>query len=761
MAENFGANETPNRNNLSETYSEYLNRAVAACEAGDLVLGMHLYLAAYEKAVVEPTIPDGMALTGLREAWRLACELKERSMAEYVFEKMEPYLTGEEIAACAQKLQNLALDRLEQYGFSREELEDMAQMITQDFIGDGSVVKVESISIPHVGPIGVPAMPQIATAPQIMAMPTGTVPDGAANTEEHNAISSSTGNAPASDAGAADSETPELYVAPEAPEAPMSAPIPAKPAGKPSHVDMAHSAVDDFNPYDYYRDYSIGKSYHAATNEGSGAHVFTRDEDRAKASAKAQAEAIAKQLFDELANEIAFEVVTDETPESDTGEISGTVETTDVGAETYANAASSATEAGDAEAGPGGISMADIASWVAGLKPQTAEAANAATASNAGSGAFEAANSIAPTAQAPAPLPSDANPSQQTPQPGNPEATHIQAGIIAHSRAVPQQAASNAAAAGATAVEPPVFKYENLVGYDEAISVMRDFGIGLQHDRAFLDFVGMLNERHGLDRAPALDTLLIRAACVEDATRFVDATIGEIGLPVLRMSMEEGMQGMPLLCVTTQGSNRPRMNHAHNQFEAPAILVLDDLDSWFMPSMPENVEGVNGFMLANISRGAREAVNMIRSAVENPDIYVLSTATTTGDPDPFFYEMLEPLTVIDIGFPTEKERDDIWKEIAHNHPSMRSINRTELVKFSDGLARYDIYIAAREAIEEAYKIGLIQRRYVSVTPHNIFEKLAACQPLDSESYLALEDKVISSFQSELEHLEDLLGGTSD
>ena len=130
-----------------ESYGAYFKRAAAACEAGDSVLGMHLYLAAYEKAAADPSVPTGMAVAGLREAWDLACSLKERSMAEYVFEKLEPFLSGEEIARCANELQDLALDRLEEYGFSREELQDMAEMISQDLVdGEGSIVKVESIS---------------------------------------------------------------------------------------------------------------------------------------------------------------------------------------------------------------------------------------------------------------------------------------------------------------------------------------------------------------------------------------------------------------------------------------------------------------------------------------------------------------------------------------------------------------------------------------------------------------------------------------
>lgn len=238
--------------------------------------------------------------------------------------------------------------------------------------------------------------------------------------------------------------------------------------------------------------------------------------------------------------------------------------------------------------------------------------------------------------------------------------------------------------------------------------------------------------------------------------RFVEATIGELGLPALRMSMEENFQGMPVLCVTANSENHPRMNQARNRFAGPGILVIEDLDLWVVPAMPENTEGLNGLVMANMSRGAREAINMIRSAVEDPDVYVLVTASTNEEVDPFFYELLEPMTVVDIDCPTNSERSDIWTEIVREHPSMRTLNRVDLVHYSQGMPRYDIYMAAREAVEEAYKLGLITRSYRAVSPQNIFEKLAAYQPLDSAEYKALESEVIKDFQHDLDHLEDLL-----
>ena len=105
-----------------------------------------------------------------------------------------------------------------------------------------------------------------------------------------------------------------------------------------------------------------------------------------------------------------------------------------------------------------------------------------------------------------------------------------------------------------------------------------------------------------------------------------------------------------------------------------------------------------------------------------------------------------PVSAVDIDYPTEKERADIWMEIAREHPSVRGVDRDQLVRFSQGMPRFDMHMAAREAIEEAYKDSLTKRRYIPVTTDNLFDKLAAYQPLDSPEYKALEQAVVDDFQ---------------
>ena len=476
MLENI--NTSPNsRDDGAGTPENYLSRAVAACEAGDARLGLHLYLAAFEQAAEQSDAPSEDAIMGLKQAWRVACSTKERALAEYIFERLEPYRSDDEVQACVEQLQVLAMERLEGIGLSGDDLMEMTEALSGDFME-------------MVGP-------------------------------------------------------------------------------------MMAAAV--------------------------------HGED----AAMAQAEALA--------------------------------------------------------------------------------------------------------------------------------------------------APSGAAPAGDEASQPvDIFSYDSISGYGAAVARMRSLGVGLAGTPEFDDFVAMLNSRHGLDAMPVVDSLLFCSPAREDASRFMLATVGELGLPAIRMRMEETFQGVPMLCVSAQATDAEKLASLRHGFAGPGILVLEDLDLWGAPVI-DAADDMAGFFMAAMSRGAREAVNLIRQAVENPDVYVLASASSLEAIDPFFTELLFPLTCVDIDYPTAEERADIWMDIARDHPSIRSVSRDELVRLSANLPRYDIYMAAREAIEEAYKQGLVERRYIPVSRENLFDKLAAYQPLDSAEYAELERLVVSDFSASLGDLNDLVG----
>lgn len=536
---------------------DYLKRAAAADEAGDSLLSMYLYLAAYEQVTGKGNAPSEEAIRGLKQAWSLACANKERSMAEYIFELMEPYLNADEIELCAQELQNLALDKLEEFGLSRDELEDMASMISEDLMGmDEPIIKVEHIVSP-----------------------------------DH-----------------------------------------------PLHLFGGS--------FQKLRDGMMSKSN--ALKPGV----------KKSESAKAEGEA----------SDPANSEVTD-------------------GAETTA-----------------------LAKMDAGAPDKKVPAANE------GEGV------------------KDSNQGTET------EAEYLEK--------------AEADLEGFFGAEE-FMNYETLAGYDKAISTMRDFGIGMSNNKEFIEFVDMLNARHGLTKMPALDTIVLRSPAREDANRFMMATLGELSLPTVHMRMEENFQGMPILCVSAQSIDLPKNNSLRDVFLKGGVLVLEDLDLWNSPAA-DLTDDSNPFFMMQLTRGAREAVNLISSAVANPDVYVLVTTSSTGAIDPFFLDLLEPMSVIDIDYPTPEERVQIWMDISNTHPSINAINKADLVRLSANMPRFDIYMAAREAIEEAYKLGLMTRTYQAVTRDNLFDKLAAYQPLESEEYTELEDAVIRDFRVDLGHIEDLL-----
>lgn len=553
------ANNSPSPNDdAGFSASEYLRRASQAYAAGNPVLAMHLYMAAFERGKrPDGTAPDEDIVDGMKRAWRLACSLKERSMAEYVFERMEPYLSNDETEACAEQLQDLALDKLEEFGLSREDLEDMTDVISQDLLGgDARILRVEHVDVPMhgLGKLGKPAV---------------------------------------GDAGGADG---------------------AGSAGSAKTVAASDSAQISDGP-----------------RGGEGAH-------------------------------------------------------------------------GDSDEEPMGT---------------PSEAARDARASEA----------IASASQA------------------------ISAALVRMGAADDKEGSAPA---------PAPLTYKQLAGYDDAVDIMHDFGIGMRKDEAFQQLVEQLNKRHGLDRMPATDSLLFRSPAREDASRFMTATIGELGLPVIRMRMEENLQGMPILCVMSQAGKQPKLNGTRNAFEGPGILTLEDLDLWTAPNSDQQPgDDFGGFLLASLSRGAREAVSLIRSAVADPEVYVLASAAEGAEIDTFFLDLLEPMTLVDIDYPSDKERADIWMDIAKEHPSIRGVDPRELVRLSASMPRYDIYMAAREAVEEAYKASLAARRYIPVTKDNLFDKLAAYQPLDSKEYKELEEAVVSDFRRGLDNLDDLLNGGAE
>ncbi len=582
----FGGSSFQDQNAHSNSSQAYLQRAASAVEEGDIVLGIHLYLAAYERALRENRIPSEAVLEGMTKAWDLAIRAKQRSLAEYIFEKLEAFWTPEEMARHAQELQELAFDKLEEYGLDRSLVEDMADMVSQDLMDatddvlyryDGDVVDNTALPLKRSAKNGQPSL-KAENDKLNEASVKGSISSGV---EQKTANPSSQSN----------------------------------PSDDPASV----SKEKDFAALN-----SAALTSSSSEERNGGVH----DEDNAG--------------VDKGALEIESAVIPSDSPLA--------------------------------------AAFAQLTNLATGAAPKETQEA-------------------------------------------------------------PQQQ----------------FNYRNLVGFDRAIASMAKLGVGRAKDPEFAQFLEMLNFRHGMPGMPGLGTLIFRSPAREDANCFMVATVGELGLPAVRMRLDRNAMGQVVLCVMASPNFKARLSGvSRSGFDSPTVVVLEDLDLWDLPFFDGSFDDVQSLLTIQLSRGAREALALVQAALTSPEATVLISASEPSEIDPFFWDLIGDHRFVDIDLPDEDERRKIWLSEQSQHPSMRGLNRGQLVDFSRGLSRFEIYAISNESVEEAYRESVAQNTFCAVETDKVLMRLSNFQPLESEEYKRMEDLAVDHFRKELANIDDLL-----
>lgn len=593
---------------------DYLNRAQCAQQEGDDSLATSLYLAAFDCAQKEGVASENIFVDGLKQAWFLAASGKQRTLAEHIFSLMEPYLSQDEVQQYILRLQDLALERLEEFGVDRGELEQVLSSIPSQLadMGFGGMDALFDEFLDEIEG-------EMELTDDIC-------------TEEDC------------------SECPDFDVC---------------------EYHQANPALNDALDGESARNDGVASDASDASDEARESDVPEGDDGSAAVSGK-----------------------------------SGTASDRFVIRNT------------------GGASANNRSEHHSAIVGKQGDAQNAAD-----------------TAQTPDVLPF----LSQILQGGH--------GAIA---------AFGLPGAGQKSIQAANrLTYADMAGFEHAIEQMHALGIGFANNPELKNFISFLNEKHGLSGMPVSDAIVFRSAAREDASRFMEATLGELELPGVRINVDENIHGDLVLCVMAQTSLGLRFNAAKGQIDGSGVLLLEDIDLWghLLPFDDDDCfecassrSGAQG-----PSKGALEAVRLIRSAVENPDVYVLASCSADADIQGAFLDILELLTVVDIDYPTASERTSLWNDLMNKHPSMKGAQIETLVACSKGLPRFDICMAAREAIEASYKESLSTRKYEPLTTAAICEKLAAYQPLDSDEYKSLEEQVVSDFRRELEGLDAFLG----
>ena len=582
----FGGSSFQDQNAHSNSSQAYLQRAASAVEEGDIVLGIHLYLAAYERALRENRIPSEAVLEGMTKAWDLAIRAKQRSLAEYIFEKLEAFWTPEEMARHAQELQELAFDKLEEYGLDRSLVEDMADMVSQDLMD---------------------------ATDDVLYRYDGDVVDNTA--------------------------------------------LPLKRSAKNGQLS-SKAENDKLNEASVKGSVSSGAEQKAA-NQGSQSN-----------------------------------------PSDDPASVS---KEKDIAALNSAALTSSSSEERN-----GGVHNED----------------------NAGvdKGALEIESAV---------IPCDSP--------------------LAAAFAQLTNLATGAASKETQEAPQQQFNYRNLVGFDKAIASMAKLGVGRAKDPEFAQFLEMLNFRHGMPGMPGLGTLIFRSPAREDANCFMVATVGELGLPAVRMRLDRNAMGQVVLCVMASPNFKARLSGvSRSGFDSPTVVVLEDLDLWDLPFFDGSFDDVQSLLTIQLSRGAREALALVQAALTSPEATVLISASEPSEIDPFFWDLIGDHRFVDIDLPDEDERRKIWLSEQSQHPSMRGLNRGQLVDFSRGLSRFEIYAISNESVEEAYRESVAQNTFCAVETDKVLMRLSNFQPLESEEYKRMEDLAVDHFRKELANIDDLL-----
>ncbi len=582
----FGGSSFQDQNAHSNSSQAYLQRAASAVEEGDIVLGIHLYLAAYERALRENRIPSEAVLEGMTKAWDLAIRAKQRSLAEYIFEKLEAFWTPEEMARHAQELQELAFDKLEEYGLDRSLVEDMADMVSQDLMDatDDVLYRYDGDVVDN-------------TALPLKRSAKNSQPSSKAENDKLNE---------ASKKGSISSGVEQKTANPSSQNNPSDDPASVSKEKDPAALNSAALTS-------------------SSSEERSGG---VHNEDNAG--------------VDKGALEIESAVIPSDSP----------------------------------------------------LAAAFAQLTNLAT----GAASKE---------------------TQEAPQ---------------------QQ-----------------FNYRNLVGFDKAIASMAKLGVGRAKDPEFAQFLEMLNFRHGMPGMPGLGTLIFRSPAREDANCFMVATVGELGLPAVRMRLDRNAMGQVVLCVMASPNFKARLSGvSRSGFDSPTVVVLEDLDLWDLPFFDGSLDDVQSLLTIQLSRGAREALALVQAALTSPEATVLISASEPSEIDPFFWDLIGDHRFVDIDLPDEDERRKIWLSEQSQHPSMRGLNRGQLVDFSRGLSRFEIYAISNESVEEAYRESVAQNTFCAVETDKVLMRLSNFQPLESEEYKRMEDLAVDHFRKELANIDDLL-----
>jgi hypothetical protein len=303
--------------------------------------------------------------------------------------------------------------------------------------------------------------------------------------------------------------------------------------------------------------------------------------------------------------------------------------------------------------------------------------------------------------------------------------------------------------------------YQTLIGYDSALEKMRGYGFISAGDASYRSFIERSAAMHGVSAHSLEGCLLFCGPSSEDVSLFAHATAGEIGFPVLHITVELDKQGNGTIKLA--GPFRRGLFGAPPDImdmATPCTVLIEGID--LLLEMFDNEQTairrhgarVRGMMGQTGRSMQAEITSYLKALRQKPGVVILATAQHADSLKEPLRSLFAPIHEIDVKHPEVKERLDVLTGFAAEHPSFAELDLLHIANLSDGLSRSSLVRAAHAAVESAYRSGLRLGSYSRVTFADLAMHLASYLDRSSPLYRQLEDEAVAQMYQDIE--EDML-----
>ena len=298
--------------------------------------------------------------------------------------------------------------------------------------------------------------------------------------------------------------------------------------------------------------------------------------------------------------------------------------------------------------------------------------------------------------------------------------------------------------------------YQEIHGFDEPISAMKKLGFKVADNSEDANFINKLNAYHGISGPKMTSNYLFRSDLRDDARMFMLSTFREVGRKAVRFFVEQDISGNLELKMNVS-SMKPSgpVNLVEVLFEESGVLILEDIDMWshlldvpFSPT-PNPLQ-------MHRARNLTEVLNLIERALNDPEIFVLASAS--ADCSNFFVvEDLEIFfEIVDIASPTHAEKADLFDWLISKYPSLAHIDVKRLTSLESTLSRCEIRNIAGDIVDDAYKYSFANKRVQEITTNDFLMKFSGVFIPESDEFKSISAEVVEDFMDDISSLEDFI-----